>query len=104
MENTTEPYYFSEKFYNAARAGCVPIYHAHPTLRTGVLQGALYVDPERYKFDPDATIHAALSMDMQEVQAANRLWLQKDVVRQTSFDNIWCKLAAIFRNRIGGFS
>ncbi len=103
MENVTEPYYFSEKFLNAARAGCVPIYHAHPTLRTGVLQGAFYVDPERYKFDPEATIHAALSMNIQEVQRNNRLWLQNDVVCQTSFDNVWSKLAAIFRDRIDGF-
>ena len=100
LENTTEPYYFSEKFYNAVRAGCVPIYHAHPTLRTGVLQGASYVDPERYDFDTEATIDAALCMDIQEVQATNRLWLQKDVVCQTSFDNVYSKLARIFKNRI----
>jgi hypothetical protein len=99
LENTSEPYYFTEKFYNAARAGCIPIYHAHPTLRTGVLRGASYVDPGDYCFDPDKTIDAALSMNIDEVQAHNEQWLNNPIVRQTSFEAVWSRMAAILRCR-----
>jgi hypothetical protein len=99
MENAIEPHYFSEKLYNAVRAGCIPIYHGHPTLRTGILRGLIYVDPEDYKFEPNATFDAALSMNIQEVQAINRVWLQKDDVRKTNFDSVWSRLAAILRHQ-----
>jgi hypothetical protein len=100
LENTIEPFYFSEKFINAARAGCVPIYHAHPTVRSGILEGALYVDPEHYNFDPDASIDAALAMDLSHVQTINRLWLRREIVRKTGWEGVWSKLAGIFRSRI----
>jgi hypothetical protein len=57
---------FSEKIYNV-RAGCIPIYHGHPKLRTGILRGLIYVDPEDYKFEPNATFDAALSVNIQEI-------------------------------------
>ena len=37
LENSCEPYYFTEKFVNAVRSGCIPVYHAHPTVAEGVL-------------------------------------------------------------------
>jgi hypothetical protein len=34
LENCVEPYYFTEKFINAVRAACIPVYHAHATVKT----------------------------------------------------------------------
>lgn len=36
LENVTEPYYITDRFFSAAQAGCIPIYHAHKTVRNGI--------------------------------------------------------------------
>ena len=33
LENCTEENYFTEKFVNAVRAGCIPVYHAHESVK-----------------------------------------------------------------------
>ncbi len=100
LENSIEPYYFTEKFLNAARSGCIPIYHAHPTVRDGILNGAAWVDPANYDFDAGKTIRAALSSPLAEFQLANQKWLTQDVVNKTHFDGVWTTLARIFRNKL----
>lgn len=96
MENSIEPFYFTEKFVNAARAGCVPVYHAHPSVKHGVLSGAAWIDPAEYGFDPARTIQAALEAPLARIQSANRRWLELESVRATHFDGVWKKLAEVF--------
>ena len=101
MENSIEPFYFTEKFVNAVRAGCVPVYHAHPTVRHGILKGAAWIDPEDYGFDVTRTLGAALTAPLAEFQAANRSWLKLEAVSATHFDGVWHQLAEIFAKKIG---
>ena len=63
LENTLEPYYFTEKFVDGVRAGCVPVYRAHPTVRDGVLRGARWVDPTDFGLSAKRTLEFALSLD-----------------------------------------
>lgn len=93
MENTCEPWYFSEKLVDGVRAGCVPIYHAHPTVRDGVLRGARWVDPADHGLDVDRTIAHALSMDREEIARTNFAWLESEGVRATSQERVWSKIA-----------
>jgi Glycosyltransferase family 10 (fucosyltransferase) C-term len=83
LENSFEPHYFTEKFVNAARAGCVPIYHAHPTVRDSVLRGAVWIDPTEYSFDADATLNAAYKCDAAAIREQNYKWLRSDAVSET---------------------
>jgi hypothetical protein len=89
MENSLEPGYFSEKFMDGVRAGCVPVYHAHPSLRDGVLKGAVWVDPADHDHDVGGTLKAALAMDRAEVAEQNYAWLDRDEVRATSHQGVW---------------
>jgi hypothetical protein len=100
LENSIEPYYFTEKFVNAVRAGCVPVYHAHPTVRNGILRGASWVDPADYGFNVPKTIRVALATPLQKVHAINRAWMTYPEVQATHFDGIWGQLAGIFTRKI----
>lgn len=60
FENALEPYYFTEKFVYSVLGGCIPIYHADPVVRAQFLQGAAWVDPADFDFDPEATLRFAL--------------------------------------------
>lgn len=93
LENSCEPWYFTEKFVDAVRAGCVPIYRAHPTVRDGVLRGAVWVDPADFAFDPHATIAYALSLERGQVARRNGSWLQTGTVRETSHEAVWSRIA-----------
>ncbi len=104
LENSIEPYYFTEKFLNAARAGCVPVYHAHPSVRNGVLRGAFWIDPANHGFDVTKTIAAALAAPLQEAHSVNRAWLARSDVRATHFDGVWSQLAGIFAQKISKLS
>lgn len=95
LENTCEPWYFTEKFVDAVRAGCVPIYRAHPTVRDGVLQGAAWVDPADFGLEPEATLAAALSLDRTAVAEQNRDWLGSPGVRETSHASVWSRIAKL---------
>ena len=48
LENTYEPGYFSEKFVDTVRAGCIPVYRAHPSVSESILRGARWVDPQEF--------------------------------------------------------
>jgi hypothetical protein len=93
LENTCEPFYFTEKFVDAARAGCIPVYHAHPTVKNGVLAGARWIDPEDLGFSPGRPLEAALAADPREFQAANTAWLRGDALRATRTDVVFASLA-----------
>jgi hypothetical protein len=99
LENNCEPFYFTEKFYNAARAGCVPVYRAHPTVRDGILRGAAWIDPGDYGGNVAETVKAALCAPLKDFQERNFLWLQKADVRATEFDGVWQRLAEIFEHK-----
>jgi hypothetical protein len=46
------------QFVDAVMAGCVPIYHAHETVRDTVLVGARWVDPA--EFDSTLCAHSTM--------------------------------------------
>jgi hypothetical protein len=100
LENASLPYYFTEKLVNAARAGCVPVYHAHPTVRDTFLKGARWIDPADFGYDPSATLAAARRCDFAEVQERNRKWLQSDAVKATQGERVWSRIADHFVERI----
>jgi hypothetical protein len=103
MENSTEPFYFTEKFVQAVIAGCVPIYHASTTIRETVLRGATWVDPADFMFNGNRTVAAALSKDQKEVAAANQEWLMTNtLVAATKGENILRSLADRLRFQAGG--
>jgi hypothetical protein len=96
LENTCEPLYFTEKFLDSVRAGCVPIYHAHPTVKSALLEGARWVDPADYGWDGRATVAAALKLDRREVDQANQKWLcQHPRLHLTTLPFVYSRLAEI---------
>jgi hypothetical protein len=99
LENSYEPHYFTEKFVDAVRAGCVPVYRAHPTVRDGVLRGARWVDPADFGLDPGATLAHALSVPPAEIQAANREWLRSEALKATHGVEVYASIARFLRAR-----
>lgn len=95
LENTIEPYYFTEKFVSAVQANCIPIYHAHPTVRDTILQGAKWVDPVDFDFDPNATLAFALKEELQEYITLNQVWLYQKAIPETSFRSVFHRIATI---------
>lgn len=103
FENSCEPEYFTEKFPDAVRAGCVPIYHPHPIVKEKFLNGAVWVDPMDYGLDPVATVKAALEMDREQVAAQNAKWLKENPNLQlTKVETIYSKMVDILRKKISG--
>ena len=100
LENTVMPYYFTEKFVNAARAGCVPIYHAHPTVREGFLKGAQWIDPADFKFDVSETISAALDCNARSFRESNWQWLRSEQVAATEGYRVWTRIVGLVVSRI----
>lgn len=82
MENMPVAGLFSEKFVEAVCCGCIPIFHAHPSIRTTVLEGATWVDPAEFNFDPALTIAAALTADRVSIAQTNEEWLQTNTALQ----------------------
>ena len=93
LENTCEPFYFTEKFVDAAQAGCIPIYHAHPTVKRGVLKSARWVDPESFGFSSDRTLAFALNADPRDYQEANAAWLASEAFQATRKDRVYTAIA-----------
>lgn len=102
FENEIMPYYFTEKFVNAARAGCVPIYYAHPTVRNTVLKDAIWIDPSDYRFSVEDTIAAACNADHARIRENNFRWLEQDEVKATNGYKVWSRIADLFQKRILG--
>ena len=103
FENSCEPEYFTEKFPDAVRAGCVPIYHPHPVVKEKFLNGAVWVDPMDYNLDALATVNAALAMNREKVAAQNLKWLnENNNLQLTKVENIYVKMVDILKKKISG--
>jgi hypothetical protein len=94
LENSVEPLYFTEKLPDAVRAGCIPIYHPHPSVKSAFLDGAVWVDPADYGWDAVATLNAAMHLDREAVQEANNYWMTSN----PSF--LKTRLAEVYRNLV----
>jgi hypothetical protein len=101
LENCTEPHYFTEKFVNAVRAGCVPVYHAHPTVKTSFLSGARWVDPADFGFSPRRTIDFALDQDQMAFRSINDAWLESGILADTDELKLIPKLHEIISGKLG---
>lgn len=95
LENSYEPYYFTEKFVEAVCAGCVPVYRAHPTVAEGVLRGAAWVDPAGFGHDRTATLEAALSRDARAMREQNEQWLRGPAVAETHKAAIFARIGRL---------
>jgi hypothetical protein len=102
LENTCEPFYFTEKFVDAVCAGCIPVYHAHPSVRDGVLAGARWVDPADFDYDPDVTLRFALAQDPVAYQDANDAWLHGPALAATRTDAVFGRIGEVLRQRLEG--
>jgi hypothetical protein len=95
LENSTEPYYFTEKFVNAVRAGCIPVYHAHVTVKNSLLSGARWVDPAEFGFSSRRTIEFALDQDHEKIRSVNDTWLGSGILADTDDLKVFGKLHQI---------
>jgi hypothetical protein len=83
LENCTEPYYFTEKFVNAVRAGCIPVYHAHASVKNRFLSDARWIDPAEFGFSSRRTIEFALDQDQTKFRSVNDAWLESGILADT---------------------
>jgi hypothetical protein len=95
MENTHEPYYFTEKFVDAVQAGCIPIYQAHPTVAKTFLENAFWIDPARFNFDTKKILCHIKSLSISECVNKNFTWLDTDQVKQTSLESVFLRIGNI---------
>lgn len=100
LENSYEPFWFTEKFVNAARAGCIPVYHSHPTVAETFLKGARWVDPKDFSFDPRRTIKNALSQDIDGFRRANNAWLASKILLNTTQDRVMGRAFELMAHKI----
>lgn len=101
LENVIEPYYFTEKFFAAVQAGCIPIYQAHRTLKEGVLKGAMWVDPVDFGFDIEQTLRFALAQDRGHYASNNFKWLENSAVRAYGLHQVFLRIGSILENLHG---
>lgn len=98
LENAYEPMSFSEKLVEAVRAGAVPIFRAHPTVRRHFLEGARWVDPQDFDDNPSETIEAALASDREEFAAVNAAWFEENkALASTHQDRVFEKILSALR-------
>jgi hypothetical protein len=95
LENADEPYYVTEKFYAAAQAGCIPIYHAHTTVAAGALRQAMWVDPVDFDLNVEATLRFALDQDRKFYAGNNFGWLESTEARTAGLQQVFSRLGAI---------
>ena len=101
LENCTEAYYFTEKLVYAVRAGCIPVYHAHETVKTSFLSGARWIDPADFAFSPRRTIDFALNQDQMEFRSINDGWLESGILADTDEQKVLPKLHEIISGKLG---
>jgi hypothetical protein len=102
LENCLEENYFTEKFVNAVRAGCIPVYHAHPKVRQKFLANARWVDPADFGFSSDRTIKYALEQDQAAFRQANDAWLNSGVLSETDDGTVLPRLHRIIKSKLTG--
>jgi len=95
LESMNEPYYFTEKFVEAACAGCIPVYTGHPTVAQTVLRGAAWVDPNDFGYDPDKTFAAALALDAASIREQNAQWLSGGAIACTHHFAVFTRIGQI---------
>jgi hypothetical protein len=95
LENCTEAYYFTEKFVTAVRAGCIPVYHAHATVKNRFLSGARWIDPVEFGFSSRRTIEFALDQDQMKFRSVNDAWLESGILADTDNLKVFPKLHEI---------
>ena len=100
LENCVEPHYFTEKLVNAVRAGCIPVYHAHPRVKKRFLAGAKWVDPADFGFSPQRTIESALAQDQAVFRRINDAWLESGILADTDDQKIFPMLHRIIKSKI----
>jgi hypothetical protein len=100
LENCVEPHYFTEKFVNAVRAGCIPVYHAQPSVKKRFLPGARWVDPVDFGFSPQRTIESALAQDQAVFRRINDAWLQSAILAETDDQRLFSYLHRIIKSKI----
>jgi hypothetical protein len=100
LENACEPYYFTEKFVDAVRGGCIPIYRAHPTVDRGILAGAKWVDAAAFKFNAAAAVRFACESNIEAYWEANDAWLNTEAVKATSWLGVHKKIGEILALRL----
>jgi hypothetical protein len=100
LENCLEPHYFTEKFVNAVRAGCIPVYQAHPSVEQRFLCGARWVDPADFGFSPQQTIEYALSQDQAAFRRANDTWLESGILAETDDRRVFPMLHKIISSKL----
>jgi hypothetical protein len=75
LENMNEPGYFTEKFVETVRAGCIPIYRSDEAIRQTLLDGAAWIDPGDHQPTAIDAIAVALSSDWTFYLDINAQWL-----------------------------
>ena len=100
LENCVEPHYFTEKFVNAVRAGCIPIYHAHSTVKERFLRHAKWIDPADFAFSPRRTIEYALQQDQAVFRQINDAWLESGILAETDNQRLFSYLHPIIKSKI----
>lgn len=95
LENCVEPYYFTEEFINAVRAACIPVYHAHATVKNTFLSGATWIDPAEFGFSSRRTIEFALNQDQTKFRSINDAWLESGILADTDNLKVFAKLHEI---------
>ena len=99
LENIVEPHYFTEKFYAGVQARCIPIYHAHDTVKNQILKGALWVDPIDFDFDVNKTLEFALAQDRDEYVEANLNWLKTPLATSAELSRVFLRLGKILEHQ-----
>ena len=100
LENSYEPYWFTEKLVNAVRCGCIPVYHAHPTVRETFLKDAVWIDPKDFAFNPRRTIEYALAQDIHRIRSINDAWLDSGILENTRQDRVNEKVLSLMVENI----
>jgi hypothetical protein len=100
LENCTEAYYFTEKFVNAVRAGCIPVYHADATVKKRFLSGARWIDPAEFGFSSRRTIEFALDQDQTKFRSINDAWLESGILADTDNVKVLPKLHEIISAKL----
>jgi len=100
LENTCEPYYFTEKFVNAVRAGCIPIYNAHETVADRFLKNAKWIDPKWFGYSAKRTIKYALSQDINDYRRINDKWLESGILADTDDSKLMERLHPLVKKKL----
>lgn len=101
LENSFEPFYFTEKLVFAVAAGCLPIYLPHPTVAQEYLNDCFFINPIKYMFRSKYIFEAALNTPIEEVWEQNDKWLKRHLERKdgTREDQLWDRVSRLISSR-----